>query len=120
LHLVLGLKLGGEPPALGEHLPPVDELVAALRPHALSARTYATLILYYERQGQFGRAEDVLFDWLDQASDPADALTVGEGFYGRLRLLSDEALGTGELPRAELEAGLGELQRRARAPGLQA
>jgi len=114
LHLVVGLRLRGAGPQLAEHAPPVERLADRLRPLPASPRTWASLMLLFEREGRYAKAEDALFTLLDSCPDSADAMEIGLGFYRRLLVLSNEALGAGDLPRAEVESGLGELEARLR------
>ena len=109
LHLALGLRLRGTPSALAEYVPDVEELAERLKPFGVPPRTWATLMLFREHAGRFAKAEDALFALLESAPGNAEALEVGIAFYTRLRVLSDELLAAGNLPRAEVEAGLAEL-----------
>jgi hypothetical protein len=122
LHIVLGLKLRGESNALLEYVPGIEQLVEQLKPHSMPARTHAALMIYFEQQGQFAKAEDALFDLLEGSSesDRTDSLEMGFGLYQRLRVLSDAALAEGGLPRAEVEAGLAELSARRSSPPVSA
>ena len=70
------------------------------------------LMQHYERLGDFAKAEDALFAMLELQPQNQRALDFGFAFYERLRGQSDAALAAGNLPRTELEAGLGELSRR--------
>lgn len=75
------------------------------------------LMQFYERQGWYAAAEDVLYEWLESETavydlDIANPLTEGVAFYERLMLLDDDRLTDGDLPRAEVEAGLVELNGR--------
>lgn len=111
LHLVLGLKLREEPTELAEYAPTVDELAEALKPYDLPPRTHAAMMILYERAGKFAKAEDALFALLEAAPAQADAIEMGIAFYERLLARNDEMLVAGDLPRAEVEAGLAEIQR---------
>lgn len=68
------------------------------------------LFLYQEQGGFYADAEDLLFDLL-QNDDPA-MLAEGIAFYERLLTKDDTDLRNGNLPRQEVEEGLGELRRR--------
>ncbi|MFN8516836.1 MAG: DUF6483 family protein [Chloroflexia bacterium] len=68
-----------------------------------------------EQAGDFARAENWLFALLDE--DPG-ALERGIDFYERLRHFSDEELVQGNLPRAEVVAGLAELRARRGGVGM--
>jgi hypothetical protein len=116
LQVALGTALqgGGDLP---EYAPSIGELLGQLDAALLPPRTQAALVLYHEQRGEFARAEDSLFRFLDAAEDAPEALAIGRAFYQRLEVLSDEALAAGDLPRAELEAGLAELDRRQPGQG---
>ena len=74
--------------------------------------TQAELMQHYERVGEFAQAEDALFAMLDAEPDNAAIAEFGIAFYQRLLVQSDTALGEANLPRAEVEEGLKELQSR--------
>jgi len=112
LHLVLGLRLRGAPAPLAEYAPNVEELAERLKPFVVPPHSWAALMLFRERDGRFAKAEDALFALLEAAPDSLNAVEMGIGFYDRLRVLSDEVLAAGDLPRPEVEAGLAELQAR--------
>ena len=66
------------------------------------------MMAYYEQQGAYAAAEDVLFDMLeDDDSDAARA--TGREFYSRMLSLTDDELEAGELPRDEVTEGLARL-----------
>ncbi|HEV2209521.1 MAG TPA: DUF6483 family protein [Verrucomicrobiae bacterium] len=114
LHLLLEVLARDEPDDCPEFVPRVDELVGALGTTAVPLATQARLMQHFERTGQFGKAEDRLYEMLEQEPDQAGLVEFGLAFYDRVAQHSDAALAEGNLPRAELEAGKGELwQRRA-------
>lgn len=110
LHIVLGLQSTPDPAGFPDFVPRLEELEAALAPHALTPRTCAALMIHHEQAGRFGKAEDALFRWLHLDPRDPDAAAMGEGFYQRLLVLSDETLQAGGLPRHEVLAGLAELR----------
>jgi len=61
------------------------------------------LVTYFEVRGDFAKAEDALFEWLE-SGDP-DAASEGRTFYERLAAMNDETLAQGGLTRAEIEQG---------------
>jgi hypothetical protein len=65
---------------------------------------------HYEVTGEFGKAEDCLFAMLEAEPGNAALVEFGIDFCERLRGQSDASLASGNLPRAELEAGLAELR----------
>jgi hypothetical protein len=70
---------------------------------------------HYERTGEFAKAEDALFAMLDVEPNNWGIVEFGLAFYERLQRQSDATLVAGNLPRAELEAGLTELRDRKAA-----
>jgi hypothetical protein len=114
LQVCLGVSLsgGGDWP---EFAPAPQTLLDLLGPTDLPPRTEAALLLYHEHRGEFARAEDALFRFLDTTGNAPEALEIGRAFYHRLRALSEEALTLGGLSRAEVEDGLAALERRAAA-----
>jgi hypothetical protein len=95
--------------ALPDYAPPRDHLVELLHGYTVPAHTRAALFTLYERDGQYSKAEDTLFELL--AESPADATLreAGIAFYERILAQSDAALDAGGLPRPEAEAALAEL-----------
>jgi len=75
-------------------------------------RTHAMLMQHYERTGDFAKAEDELFAMLDAEPDNERLVEFGCAFYRRLLAQSDTALNEANLPRAEVEEGLKELEAR--------
>jgi tetratricopeptide (TPR) repeat protein len=112
LALALGLTvealLNGEMFVSAEALAKVDQLLEATRETAYSPPIYRRLVNYFAARGRFGKAEDVLFKWLD--SGDGEARAAGEEFYEQLFKLDDAILARGNLPRAEAEEGLRELR----------
>jgi hypothetical protein len=78
----------------------------------LPLETQARLMQHYERTGEFAKAEDALFQMLEMEPENAPLLELGISFYRRLESQSDARLNDGNLPRAEVEAGLADLNAR--------
>lgn len=118
LELLLGLaETGWE---TEEEIPTVTDVAARLADFVLPAQTYLRLLAYFERQENFGAAEDALYAWLENWEEAvlarngegdANPLEVGIAFYRRLLQQDDSTLESGNLPRAEAEAGLEEIRR---------
>ena len=81
----------------------VEHLIEQTADAPLSHEVLRRLLGYFEARGQFAKAEDTLFAWLDTGD--AGAAAAGEAFYERLRGKSDQALAMGGLPRVEVEQG---------------
>ena len=77
----------------------VEQCSASPQPPELLRR----LVAYFGVRGDFARAEDALFEWLE-TGDP-DAAAEGHTFYERLATMSDETLKQGGLSRAEIDQG---------------
>ena len=112
LELLLAALAGTDPSECPDFVPPVEAFVAALAESPLASRTLALLMRHYERTGEFSKAEDALYALLDLGEGPPGMVEFATAFYERLGRHSDEALVSGNLPRAELEAGLRELRTR--------
>jgi tetratricopeptide (TPR) repeat protein len=93
-----------------------EELRESLKGYRLPQALLLRLTQHYERAGQFDKAEDQLFEALDDAPDGEmreGVVAAGRGLYQRLLELGDDTLEAGGLPRGEISEGLKELQQRA-------
>ncbi len=95
-----------------EFVPKIEIFVKALADAPMPLATQAMLMQHYDRQGEFGKAEDMLFSMMEDVPDNPGLLELGTSFYRRLLAKSDDALIAGNLPRAELETGLSQLTAR--------
>ena len=95
-----------------DFVPTVEAFLTGLRDAPLPLPTSAMLMRHYERIHEFAKAEDVLFALMDLEPSNVELLEFGAAFYRRLLRLSDDALTAGNLPRAEAQAGLAEIQNR--------
>jgi hypothetical protein len=95
-----------------DFVPAVEAFLTGLRDAPLPLPTGAMLMRHYERTGEFAKAEDILFGMLEDEPANAELLGFGAAFYRRLLGLNDDALAAGNLPRAEVQAGLAELKQR--------
>lgn len=112
LYLLLDVLARGEVAEFPEFVPRVEALVGALSDEPLPPQIQVVLMQHYERAGEFGKAEDALFGLFEAERENPNLLDFGIAFYERLKSQSDASLSAGNLPRAELEASLGELRRR--------
>lgn len=112
LDLLLGILTSADIMEWPEFVPRVEVLKESLQGTPLPSRTHAMLMQHYERTGQFARAEDALFAMLEAEPGNDDIVEFGVAFYERLLRQRDAALTAADLPRAEVEEGLQELQRR--------
>jgi hypothetical protein len=112
LNLLLETLAREEALDLPDFVPKVEFFAQALQDSPLPLDTQARLMQHYERIGAFGKAEDALFAMLEAEPKEPRLLEFGISFYQRLKSQSDSSLSAGNLPRAELNAGLAELERR--------
>lgn len=98
----------GDKHNLTEASRPIEPLLDMLSPFELPPDLKLELMAYYEHTGQFSKAEDLLFELLDEGQ--AD-IELGTLFYERLLKKDDRELITGNLPRNEIYDGIAELQR---------
>jgi hypothetical protein len=112
LHILLDMLGRGEVFECPQFVPKVEEFVTALGNSVLPLETQARLMQHYERTGEFAKAEDALFAMLEEEPENAPLLELGVSFYRRLESQSDARLNDGNLPRAEVEAGLADLNAR--------
>jgi uncharacterized protein DUF6483 len=103
-----------------EKVSEVEDLLAKLEDYETPLRTQELLFWYFAHTGQYGQAEEILFDIveaktdgdLESMEDAPHMLKEGEAFYTSLLGKSDEALVAGNLSRAEIYAGLERLHTR--------
>ena len=81
----------------------VESLVEQCSGSPLPPELLSRLVTYYEVRGDFAKAEDALFEWVE-TGDP-EAAAEGRTFYERLASMDDETLAQGGLTRAEIEQG---------------
>ena len=112
LHVSLEALLREGPFEFPGFVPTLDVLLSGIPEDALPLSTHGALMQYYERSGQFAKAEDALFAMLDLHPANPGLLPFGVQFYERLLRQSDESLLLGDLPRPEVQAGLAELKAR--------
>ena len=98
----------------------VDRLLDRAPPGSLTPATRERLVWFWTALKRYARAEDALFEWLDEAEggDTAAVARAAVRFYADLERLDDAALAAGGLPRAELSEGRADVEARlgARLP----
>ena len=90
-----------------ELLDKVEQLIEETRQLPPSADILFRLVQYFEARGNYARAEDAVFAWLEIGD--TQAREAGRMFYERLLKLDDATLERGGLPRAEAEQGMKDL-----------
>lgn len=111
LHLLLNIALREDVYDWPEFVPTIDLVVDRLSGAPLPLYTHALLMQYFERTGQFAKAEDEYYALRDLAPENPTLGELGISFYNRLLAQSDHALDAGNLPRSEVEAGLSALSK---------
>jgi hypothetical protein len=109
LHLLLHTSLRGEVYEWPEFVPAIDLVLQRLDRAQLPIHTQALLMQYFERTGQFAKAEDALHAMLEVAAPNPQLRELAVSFYHRLLVQSDTALEDGNLPRSEIETALKEI-----------
>lgn len=89
----------------------IRDLLKKLDEYELPAHVKRLLFGYYELMGQYAKAEDTLFDLLDETKGDRELLTQGQAFYQRLQTRNDADLQAGNLTHEEVAEGLAQLQR---------
>ncbi len=79
---------------------------------SLSKETCQNLFSYYEKTQRYAKAEDLLFELIDQEEGSSDVSIIDAGiaFYQRLIKKNDAKLIKGNLPREEVKEGLARLE----------
>lgn len=112
LTLYLEVLLSDGDALLKDYIPEIDSLLAKFTDYDVSCETKFRLMLYYEKTGKYARAEDILYELLDDEETGPEIIREGIGFYRRLLDKSDPELIAGQLPRDEVEEGLAGLEQR--------
>jgi hypothetical protein len=112
LHLLLETLGRSEVFECPDFVPRVEVFAAALNDAPLPPPTQALLMQHHERAGEYAKAEDALFALLEAGLNNPGLVEFGVAFYERLQNQSEASLADGNLPRAEVEAGLAELRGR--------
>ena len=93
-----------------QRLDKIEILQKRLRDYDLPSQTKHILFRFYDWAGLYSKAEDLLFDMLDDEIDHDRSINIGIEFYNRLLQRSDEELSDGGLPRGEVMEGLQQLE----------
>ena len=107
LRLYLEALLAKEIPEPGKYFSKVNELILKLKEVEISDELNKLLIDYYELSGQYSKAEDIIFQLLENQNTEIKNKAVS--FYKKLHLKSDEELIAGNLSREEINESLEEI-----------
>ncbi len=108
LYLYVEALLTEELPAPESYYPRVNFLIKNLSQSGFSRELILKLIDYFEMSGQYSKAEDLIFEVMDEDAESMEkkALT----FYNKLRDKSEEELIKGNLSREEIEESIEEIK----------
>ncbi len=95
----------------------IGELLGLLENVELPVSTSMLLFRYFERYGKYARAEDILFQVMDDIPAEPEIARLGLAFYERLESTEDDCLERGGLPRDEVREGREQLRHRIRRAG---
>ena len=96
-----------EIPEPGTYFPKLNELLMYCSETEFPAEMKESLFQYFEMSGQYSKAEDILFELIDDDREGINKKAIA--FYNRLKLLSDDKLVEGNLSREEVEESLEEI-----------
>jgi hypothetical protein len=112
LHLFL-TALQHEP--IDDHKPfstEIRELLVKLEDYELPQNLKKQLFRYYEYSGQYAKAEDTLFELLEQYTTYQEIQALGLAFYERLLAKSDADLLAGLFSRQEVHEGITQISQK--------
>ena len=107
LRLYLEALLAKEIPEPEKYYSKVNELISKLKESEFSNELNNYLIDYYELSGQYSKAEDIIFQLLENQNSEIKNKAVS--FYNKLNLRTDEELIAGNLSREEVNESLEEI-----------
>jgi hypothetical protein len=88
----------------------IDQIINIIKQFQIPYETQKLLFHYYETIMKYDKAEDVLFELLDQGTHENIILSEGAAFYERLSKKSLEELEKGSLPIDEVLEGMEKIQ----------
>ncbi len=88
----------------------IDELVEEhLGEYLLPTETVQNLLAYYEKTTQFDKAEEIVWELVDDHITDEDMVQTGLEFYERILQKTDSEIRTGGMERAEVQSGFDDL-----------
>lgn len=93
-----------------KYISEIDEIISILKPYELPDEVKELLHKYYERTGEYGKAEDMLFEQLEGSNYDGCTIEKGIAFYERLMDKDREELIKGNLPMQEVMEGYNKLK----------
>ena len=102
--------LTSEDPTSARAADSVATLLERLDEYDLAVRSKLLLWQHFEQMGDFARAENWMYEVLEDDRAPLDIVERSKAFYQRLLERDDADLILGNLPRSEVETGLAQLE----------
>ncbi len=90
----------------------VDDILNKLADYELPLPLQRKLFRYFEKVGNYAKAEDILFGMLEANDAERELIEQGSDFYSRLAKKSDTDLRLGNFSRQEAEEGFTQFQQR--------
>lgn len=112
LWLYIESVLTKELPSPGDYYSKINELIKKTCEIDFPVELRKKIFEYYEFSEQYSKAEDILFELIDE--NQKDIYNAGISFYKRLRLKSEDELIKGNFSREEVEEGLNEFKNSGR------
>lgn len=107
LLLYIEALLSKDLPEPEKYFAKVNELIAKIPENLVSDELNSRIIDYYEFSGQYSKAEDLIFDLIENKSK--DIIERSISFYKKLQHRTDEELVSGNLSREEVNDALEEI-----------
>lgn len=107
LYLYIEALLTNELPAPKDYYFKINQLIAKLNSLEFPVDLKYKLFEYFEISGQYSKAEDILFELINE--DPRIVREKAVLFYKRLQKKTNEELNRGNLSREEVKEGLEEI-----------
>ena len=92
-------------------VPELDDLLSRLSDYDLPSSTKLLLFQYFDHTNQYARAEDLLFEMLEEGDLEGEIFARGISFYQRLARKSNAELRAGNFSREEVDEGLAQLEK---------
>lgn len=88
----------------------IDGILNEIEEYELQMDSRILILKYFELVNRFDKAEDMLFELLEDTDNEEDVVKEGISFYERLMEKSEEALENGNLPLEEVKEGIERLK----------
>lgn len=99
---------------LKEYFSKIEYLIDKLNKYVISKELNEKIINYYEASGKYDKAEDLMYDLLEESNWNKTLVMEGINFYERLLGKNENELIQGNLPIDEVKQGLAALTKKIR------